>query len=83
MTVDVGDNDRGEIVDHVDIRLPGNPHGTFFYNGVALTVSGNTVTVPGGAFSPTDATNQFWTLSGVTFVPDADYSAYNADRDLR
>ncbi|USH03897.1 retention module-containing protein [Grimontia kaedaensis] len=76
MTVDVGDNDQGETVDRVLITLPSNAHGTFYANGTELAISGNQIELPGNLFTP-DSANELWTLQGVTFVPDQDYSAAN------
>ncbi|WP_325892581.1 retention module-containing protein [Grimontia sp. NTOU-MAR1] len=76
MTVDAGDNDQGETVDRVLITLPSNPHGTFYANGTALAISGNQIELPDNLFAP-DSANELWTLQGVTFVPDQDYSAAN------
>ncbi|MGF1706856.1 retention module-containing protein [Enterovibrio baiacu] len=74
MTVDVGDSDQGEHVDHVLITLPNDAHGTFYANGTAIPISGGQVRLDGALFSP-DAQNELWTLQNVTFVPDQDYSA--------
>ncbi|CZF79088.1 Poly(beta-D-mannuronate) C5 epimerase 1 [Grimontia celer] len=76
VTVDVGDNDQGETVDRVLITLPSNAHGTFYANGTELAISGNQIELPGNLFAP-DSANELWTLQGVTFVPDQDYSAAN------
>ncbi|MFL7011757.1 retention module-containing protein [Enterovibrio norvegicus] len=81
ITVDVGDSDQSEHVDHVLITLPNNAHGTFYANGTALPlsvdqVSSGQVRLDGALFSP-DAQNELWTLQNVTFVPDQDYSAAN------
>lgn len=76
MTVDIGDYDQGEHVDRVTITLPANAHGTFYANGSELPISNGVVTLPGSLFTP-DADNVLWTLQGVTFVPDQDYSASN------
>ncbi|PMN88345.1 retention module-containing protein [Enterovibrio norvegicus] len=81
ITVDVGDSDQSEHVDHVLITLPNNAHGTFYANGIALPisvdqVSSGQVRLDGALFSP-DAQNELWTLQNVTFVPDQDYSAAN------
>ncbi|WP_233426527.1 T1SS-143 repeat domain-containing protein [Photobacterium carnosum] len=77
MTIDGGDNDRGEHVGTVTIQPQTQAHGVFMYNGQPLTVnSDGSVTLPPAAFivdntNPPDVT---FTLQGVTFVPDEDYS---------
>ncbi|WP_281544452.1 retention module-containing protein [Grimontia sp. SpTr1] len=76
MTVDVGDNDQSETVDRVLITLPSNAHGTFYANGAELPITGNQIELAGNLFTP-NASNELWTLQGVTFVPDQDYSASN------
>ncbi|WP_297481844.1 Ig-like domain-containing protein [uncultured Photobacterium sp.] len=77
MTIDGGDNDRGEHVGTVTIQPQAQAHGVFMYNGQPLTVnSDGSVTLPPNAFT-VDNTNPpdvKFTLQGVTFVPDADYS---------
>ncbi|PSX33442.1 hcalcium-binding protein [Photobacterium kishitanii] len=74
MTIDVGDNDRGEHIGTVTIQPQTQAHGVFMYNGQPLTVnSDGSITLPAGAFKA-DAANENFTLQGVTFVPDADYS---------
>ncbi|WP_146143633.1 retention module-containing protein [Photobacterium phosphoreum] len=77
MTIDGGDNDRGEHVGTVTIQPQTQAHGVFMYNGQPLTVnSDGSVTLPPNAFT-VDTTNPpdvKFILQGVTFVPDADYS---------
>ncbi|PSV98562.1 hcalcium-binding protein, partial [Photobacterium aquimaris] len=77
MTIDGGDNDRGEHVGTVTIQPQTQAHGVFMYNGQPLTVnSDGSVTLPPEAFA-VDNTNPpdvKFILQGVTFVPDADYS---------
>ncbi|WP_256383924.1 retention module-containing protein [Photobacterium toruni] len=77
MTIDGGDSDRGEHVGTVTIQPQAQAHGVFMYNGQPLTVnSDGSVTLPSEAFA-VDNTNPpdvKFTLQGVTFVPDADYS---------
>ncbi|MDD1780850.1 retention module-containing protein [Enterovibrio sp. ZSDZ35] len=74
MSVNVGDDDEGETVDRVLITLPANAQGTFYANGTELAVTDGKITLPSNLFTP-DAQNEIWTLQGVTFVPDQDYSA--------
>ncbi|WP_028025430.1 retention module-containing protein [Enterovibrio calviensis] len=74
MSIDVGDSDQGEGVSRVVIDLPANAHGSFYANGTILAITGNQIVLPSNVFLP-DGTNQIWTLNGVTFVPDQDYSA--------
>ncbi|WP_232313334.1 M10 family metallopeptidase C-terminal domain-containing protein [Enterovibrio coralii] len=74
MSVNVGDSDQGEVVDRVVITLPANANGSFYANGTLLAVSAGQITLPANLFTP-DAQNEIWTLQGVTFVPNQDYSA--------
>ncbi|SKA55078.1 T1SS-143 domain-containing protein [Enterovibrio nigricans DSM 22720] len=74
ISIDVGDNDQGEVVDRVLITLPANAQGTFYANGAELAVTDGKIVLPANLFSP-DAQNEIWTLQGVTFVPNQDYSA--------
>ena len=77
MTIDGGDNDRGEHVGTVTIQPQAQAHGVFMYNGQPLTVnSDGSVTLPPNAFTVDDTNppDVKFTLQGVTFVPDADYS---------
>ncbi|OEE67526.1 hypothetical protein A1OO_17425 [Enterovibrio norvegicus FF-33] len=74
MTINSGDSDQGESVFRVVVTLPANAHGTFYANGAVLAITDNQVVLPANLFSP-NAQNQLWTLQGVTFVPDQDYSA--------
>ncbi|SMY38821.1 Poly(beta-D-mannuronate) C5 epimerase 7 [Photobacterium andalusiense] len=77
MTINGGDNDRGEHVGTVTIQPQTQAHGVFMYNDQPLTVnSDGSVTLPPEAFA-VDTTNPpdvKFILQGVTFVPDADYS---------
>ncbi|MEG0009603.1 MAG: type I secretion C-terminal target domain-containing protein, partial [Aeromonas sp.] len=81
MQLDIGDYDRGEHVEQLLIQAPANVHGTFYFNGVALTVitqGGKTwYQVPPEAMQAVAGTNDKFELKGVTFVPDHDYSSYN------
>ncbi|WP_247625994.1 type I secretion C-terminal target domain-containing protein [Aeromonas genomosp. paramedia] len=81
MNLDIGDYDRGEFVEKLLIQAPANVHGTFYYNGVALTTvtqGGKTwYQVPPAAMQAVVGTNDKFELKGVTFVPDHDYSSYN------
>ncbi|MCD9546565.1 hcalcium-binding protein, partial [Photobacterium carnosum] len=77
MTIDGGDNDRGEHIGTVTIQLQTQAHGMFMYNGQPLTVnSDGSVTLPPAAFivDNTNPPDVKFTLQGVTFVPDEDYS---------
>ncbi|WP_429023189.1 retention module-containing protein [Aeromonas allosaccharophila] len=81
MNLDVGDFDRGEYVEQLLIQAPANAQGTFYFNGVVLT----TITlgdktwyeVPPAAMVAVANTNDKFQLTGVTFVPNHDYSSYN------
>ncbi|MBY3790200.1 hcalcium-binding protein, partial [Photobacterium carnosum] len=77
MTIDGGDNDRGEHIGTVTIQPQTQAHGVFIYNGQPLTVSSDgSVTLPSAAFivDNTNPPDVKFTLQGVTFVPDEDYS---------
>ncbi|MFM4705379.1 retention module-containing protein [Aeromonas bivalvium] len=79
MNLDVGDFDRGEHVETLLIQAPANTHGTFYFNGVALTTvtqGGKTwYQVPPEAMVTSD--NEHYQTQGLTFVPSHDYSSYN------
>ncbi|WP_429106213.1 retention module-containing protein [Aeromonas allosaccharophila] len=81
MNLDVGDFDRGEYVEQLLIQAPANAQGTFYFNGVALTtitLGGKTwYEVPPTAMVAVANTNDKFQLTGVTFVPNHDYSSYN------
>ncbi|QWL62712.1 retention module-containing protein [Aeromonas jandaei] len=81
MNLDVGDFDRGEHVEQLLIQAPANAQGTFYFNGVALTtitLGGKTwYEVPPTAMVAVANTNDKFQLTGVTFVPNHDYSSYN------
>lgn len=81
MNLDIGDYDRGEFVETLLIQAPANTHGSFYFNGVALTTvtqGGKTwYQVPPAAMQAVVGTNDKFELKGVTFVPDHDYSSYN------
>ena len=79
MDIDVGDSDRGESVGTVTITSVGDMHGHFMWNGVAITPNADgSITLPVGAF--TDNNNDgIFTLDGVTFMPDEDFSTINGD----
>lgn len=81
MNLDVGDFDRGEHVEQLLIQAPDNAQGTFYFNGVALitiTLGGNTwYKVPPEAMVAVANTNDKFQLTGVTFVPNHDYSNYD------
>ncbi|TVO36814.1 type I secretion C-terminal target domain-containing protein [Vibrio algivorus] len=78
LAVDLGDVDRDESLDSIIIELPDDAHGQFFLNGnlIALNSDGNVeikFSEYPGVFSGPDADGVV-TLSGLTFVPDKDYS---------
>ncbi|WP_446323439.1 T1SS-143 repeat domain-containing protein, partial [Aeromonas enteropelogenes] len=81
MNLDVGDFDRGEHVEQLLIQAPANAQGTFYFNGVALTTitqGGKTwYQVPPAAMVAVANTDDKFQLTGVTFVPNHDYSSYN------
>lgn len=77
MQLDIGDFDRGEHVDQLLIQAPTDAHGTFYYNGVALTTTadGKWFIVPPEAMVTSD--NVHYSTQGVTFVPDANWSTWS------
>ncbi|MFG0764561.1 retention module-containing protein [Aeromonas media] len=79
MNLDIGDFDRGEFVEKLLIQAPANAHGTFYFNGVALTTitqGGKTwYQVPPAAMVAVANTDDKFQLTGVTFVPAHDYSS--------
>ena len=81
MSLDVGDFDRGEHVETLLIQAPANAHGTFYFNGIALTTitqGGKTwYQVPPQAMVAVANTDDKFQLTGVTFVPEHDYSSHN------
>ncbi|MGU5527124.1 retention module-containing protein [Aeromonas caviae] len=81
MNLDVGDFDRGEHVEQLLIQAPASAQGTFYFNGVALTTitqGGKTwYEVPPAAMVAVANTDDKFQLTGVTFVPNHDYSSYN------
>ncbi|WP_368177911.1 retention module-containing protein [Aeromonas sp. R7-1] len=81
INLDVGDFDRGEHVEQLLIQAPANAQGTFYFNGVALTTitqGGKTwYEVPPAAMVAVATTDDKFQLTGVTFVPNHDYSSYN------
>ncbi|MDX7813717.1 retention module-containing protein [Aeromonas caviae] len=81
MALDIGDYDRGEFVEKLLIQAPANAQGTFYFNGVALTTitqGGKTwYEVPPAAMVAVANTDDKFQLTGVTFVPNHDYSSYN------
>ncbi|MEB8287670.1 retention module-containing protein [Aeromonas veronii] len=81
MNLDIGDYDRGEFVEKLLIHAPATAQGTFYFNGVALTTitqGGKTwYQVPPAAMVAVANTNDKFQLTGVTFVPNHDYSSYN------
>ncbi|WP_303843358.1 retention module-containing protein [Aeromonas sobria] len=81
MNLDIGDFDRGEHVEQLLIQAPANAQGTCYFNGVALTTitqGGKTwYQVPSEAMVAVANTNDKFQLTGVTFVPNHDYSSFN------
>ncbi|WP_308810871.1 T1SS-143 repeat domain-containing protein, partial [Aeromonas sp. HMWF036] len=77
MQLDIGDFDRGEHVDQLLIQAPTNVHGTFYYNGVALTTTADGLwfIVPPAAMVTSD--NVHYTTQGVTFVPSSNWSSWS------
>lgn len=73
LAIDLGDVDRGEaLVDgSLTITVPADVHGAFYYGGAAIAIVDGKVIIPSGAIT-TDA--NIVTITGVTFVPDKDYS---------
>lgn len=74
LAIDLGDVDRGEaLVDgSLTITVPADVHGAFYYGGAAIAIVDGKVLIPSAAIT-TDA-NGIVTITGVTFVPDKDYS---------
>lgn len=77
MQLDIGDFDRGEHVEQLLVQAPANAHGSFYYNGVALTTTadGKWFIVPPEAMVTSD--NVHYSAQGVTFVPAADWSSWS------
>lgn len=79
--LDIGDFDRGEHVEQLLIQAPANAQGTFYFNGIELTtitLGGKTwYQVPPEAMVAVANTNDKFQLTGVTFVPNHDYSSFN------
>ncbi|MGF1726902.1 retention module-containing protein [Photobacterium nomapromontoriensis] len=75
MSIDIGDGDRNEQIGEVFIVLPAEPHGLFYLNGVELIPTAGQILLPASAFTDPDG-DEIFTLQGVTFVPDADYSTF-------
>jgi len=82
MNLDVGDFDRGEHVEQLLIQAPSNAQGSFYFNGVALTLitqgGKSWYQIPPEAMVAVANTNDKFQLSGVTFVPNHDYSSFNS-----
>ncbi|PJC92076.1 hypothetical protein CUC44_16270, partial [Aeromonas lusitana] len=80
MQLDIGDFDRGEHVDQLLIQAPANAHGTFYYNGVALTTTadGKWFIVPPAAMVTSD--NVHYSTSGLNFVPADDWSSWSNNK---
>ncbi|MGF1683229.1 retention module-containing protein [Photobacterium minamisatsumaniensis] len=81
MTIDVGDEDRGEQIGEVFIQLPAEPHGEFYLDGALLIPDGNQILIPATAFTDPDG-DGVYQLQGVTFVSDIDYSTLDEPNDL-
>ncbi|WP_245903529.1 DUF5801 repeats-in-toxin domain-containing protein [Photobacterium indicum] len=78
MDIDVGDSDRGESVGTVTITPVGDMHGDFMWNGAVITPNADgSITFPSAAF--TDNGDGTFSLNGVTFMPDEDFSTINGD----
>lgn len=77
MQLDIGDFDRGEHVEQLLVQAPANAHGSFYYNGVALTTTadGKWFIVPPEAMVTSD--NVHYRAQGVTFVTAADWSSWS------
>ncbi|HIF9378837.1 TPA: retention module-containing protein [Photobacterium damselae] len=80
MSIDVGDQDRGEHIGQVTISATGAMHGSFFFNGVELPVIDGKVTIPSVAFK--DNGDGTFSLDGVTFKPDSDFSTIDGVLDF-
>ncbi|WIH20921.1 retention module-containing protein [Photobacterium damselae] len=77
MSIDMGDQDRGEHIGQVTISTTGSMHGSFFFNGVELPIVDGKVTIPPEAFK--DNGDGTFSLDGVTFKPDSDFSTIDGD----
>ncbi|WP_284205428.1 DUF5801 repeats-in-toxin domain-containing protein [Psychromonas marina] len=77
MEINAGDIDRGESVDTVTITPVGDMHGDFIFNGAVIipNVDGS-ITLGEDAFV---VNGNIFTLTGVTFMPDEDFSTINGD----
>ncbi|HIF9275400.1 TPA: retention module-containing protein [Photobacterium damselae] len=81
MSIDVGDQDRGEKIGQVTISATGTIHGSFFFNGVELPIIDGKVTIPSDdAFK--DNGDGIFSLDGVTFKPDSDFSTIDGVLDF-
>ncbi|WP_145981760.1 DUF5801 repeats-in-toxin domain-containing protein [Vibrio algivorus] len=71
--IDLGDVDKEEaLVDgSLTITIPDGTEGAFYYDGALLVITDGKVTIPSGAISTVD---NIVSISGVTFVPNKDYS---------
>ncbi len=82
MSIDVGDIDEHESLTQVTITPEGEAHGVFEYNGDPIPINADgSVTIPGDAFTLVDNGDGTATyeMSGITFVPDDDFSTNNVD----
>ncbi|MBC7006805.1 hypothetical protein BIZ37_30120, partial [Photobacterium sp. BZF1] len=78
MDIDLGDADRGESIGTVTITPDDQMPGSFLLNGVVITPNGDgSVTIDPLAFS--DTGDNVYSLNGVTFMPDEDFSTINGD----
>lgn len=71
--IDLGDIDKSEalVTDSLTITVPDGTEGAFYWNGDALDITDGKVIIPIGAISVVD---NIVSISGVTFVPNKDYS---------
>ncbi|WP_413479063.1 hypothetical protein [Vibrio hibernica] len=94
MQLNVGDSDEGETIINPDnpelstvvITAPeGGAHGEFMYDGEPLEIDadGNFI-IPAAAFSLVDNGDGTYSyeLSGVTFVPDSDFSTVDGNLEF-
>ena len=74
LAIDLGDVDREEalVPGSLTITVPADADGAFYYGGAVIAIVDGEVVIPSVAIT-TDV-NGMVTITGVTFVPDKDYS---------
>ncbi|WP_105901334.1 retention module-containing protein [Vibrio gangliei] len=82
MAINVGDIDEHERMGEVTITPQGDAHGVFEFNGEPITPNEDgSITIPNEAFVSVDNGDGTlsYELTGVTFVPDEDFSTVDGD----